>query len=51
MSVREGGVSECLEMQARSKIGGGVDCSLVEMQQGVVVEGRLIHRGGREGLN
>lgn len=40
-------MSECLEMQARFKIVGGVDCSLVEMQQGAVVEGRLIHRSGK----
>ena len=40
-------VSECLEMQARSKIVGDVEYSLIEMHQGAVVEGRLIHRGGK----
>jgi cytoskeletal protein CcmA (bactofilin family) len=40
-------VSECLEMQARSKIVGDVDYSLIEMHQGAIVEGRLIHRGGK----
>lgn len=40
-------VSECLEMQARSKIVGDVDYSLIEMHQGAIVEGRLVHRGGK----
>lgn len=40
-------VSECLEMQARSKIVGDVDYSLIEMHQGAIVEGQLIHRGSK----
>lgn len=40
-------VLECLEMQARSKIVGDVEYSLIEMHQGAVVEGRLIHRAGK----
>lgn len=40
-------VSECLEMQARSKIVGDVEYALIEMHQGAVVEGRLIHCGSK----
>lgn len=40
-------VSECLEMQTRSKIVGDVDYSLIEMHQGAIVEGQLIHRGNK----
>ena len=40
-------VSECLEMQARSKIVGDVEYALIEMHQGAVVEGRLIHCAGK----
>jgi len=40
-------VLESLEMQARSKIVGDVEYSLIEMHQGAVVEGRLIHRDGK----
>ncbi|WP_153145642.1 polymer-forming cytoskeletal protein [Dechloromonas sp. H13] len=36
-------VTESLEMQARAKIVGDVEYSLIEMHQGAVVEGRLIH--------
>jgi len=40
-------VLESLEMQARSKIVGDVEYSLIEMHQGAVVEGRLNHRDGK----
>ncbi len=40
-------VIECLEMQARAKIVGDVEYSLIEMHQGAVVEGRLVHRAGK----
>ncbi len=36
-------VAECLEMQSRAKIVGDVEYSLIEMHQGAVVEGRLVH--------
>lgn len=36
-------VAECLEMQPRAKIVGDVEYSLIEMHQGAVVEGRLVH--------
>lgn len=36
-------VVECLEMQPRAKIVGDVEYSLIEMHQGAVVEGRLVH--------
>ena len=40
-------ISESLEMQSRAKIVGDVDYALIEMQQGAVIEGRLVHRGGK----
>lgn len=40
-------VAECLEMQPRAKIVGDVEYSLIEMQQGAVVEGRLVHGFGK----
>ena len=40
-------VSESLEMQSRAKIAGDVDYALIEMHQGAVIEGRLVHRGGK----
>ncbi len=40
-------ISESLEMQSRAKIVGDVDYALIEMHQGAVIEGRLIHRGGK----
>ena len=36
-------VAECLEMQSRAKIVGDVEYSLIELHQGAVVEGRLMH--------
>ncbi|HMA90656.1 MAG TPA: polymer-forming cytoskeletal protein [Burkholderiales bacterium] len=42
-----GGVnaSESLELQAGSRIKGDVHYKSIEMQQGAVVEGRLVHQG------
>lgn len=40
-------VAECLEMQPRAKIVGDIEYSLIEMHQGAVVEGRLVHGTGR----
>ena len=38
-------VSDTLEIQSKGKIVGDVDYGLIEMHQGAVIEGRLIHRG------
>lgn len=38
-------VSEGLEMQSKARIVGDVDYALIEMHQGAVIEGRLVHRG------
>ena len=38
-------VSESLEMQSKARIVGDVDYGLIEMHQGAVIEGRLVHRG------
>lgn len=38
-------VSESLEMQAKARIVGDVEYALIEMQQGAVIEGRLMHLG------
>lgn len=40
-------VTESLEMQAQAKIVGDVQYSLIEMHQGAVIEGRLVHRGNK----
>ncbi len=40
-------VSESLEMQSRARIVGDVDYALIEMHQGAVIEGRLVHRDGK----
>ena len=40
-------ISESLEMQSRAKIVGDVDYAQIEMHQGAVIEGRLVHRGGK----
>ena len=40
-------VSESLEMQSRARIVGDVDYVLIEMHQGAVIEGRLVHRDGK----
>ncbi len=36
-------VSESLEMQSRARIVGDVEYALIEMHQGAVIEGRLVH--------
>ena len=38
-------VSDTLELQTNARIVGDVDYSLIEMHQGAVIEGRLVHRG------
>lgn len=38
-------VTESLEMQSKARIVGDVDYALIEMHQGAVIEGRLVHRG------
>ena len=40
-------VTDSLEMQSKARIVGDVDYALIEMHQGAVIEGRLIHRGGK----
>lgn len=37
-------VSEALEMQSRARIVGDVEYASIEMHQGAVIEGRLVHR-------
>lgn len=39
--------SESLEMQAQARIVGDVEYALIEMHQGAVIEGRLVHRGNK----
>lgn len=38
-------VSESLEMQSKARIVGDVEYTLIEMHQGAVIEGRLVHLG------
>lgn len=38
-------VSESLEMQSKARIVGDVEYVLIEMHQGAVIEGRLVHLG------
>lgn len=38
-------VAESLELQPKARIEGDVDYSLIEMHQGAVIEGKLVHRG------
>jgi cytoskeletal protein CcmA (bactofilin family) len=40
--------SETLELQAGSRVKGDVNYKSIEMHQGAVVEGRLVHSGGSE---
>jgi len=40
--------AETLELQAGSKVKGDVHYKSLEIQQGAVVEGRLVHQGGVE---
>ena len=40
-------VSDSLEMQVRARIVGDVTYSAIEMHQGAVIEGRLVHLGAK----
>jgi cytoskeletal protein CcmA (bactofilin family) len=40
-------VTESLEMQSKSRIVGDVEYAVIEMQQGAVIEGRLLHSTGK----
>ena len=44
-------VTESLEMQSRARIVGDVEYASIEMQQGAVIEGRLVNRVATEGTN
>jgi cytoskeletal protein CcmA (bactofilin family) len=41
---------ESLELQASSRVKGDVHYKSIEIQQGAVVEGRLVHHGAAEQL-
>lgn len=40
-------ISESLEMQSKSRIVGDVNYAMIEMHQGAVIEGRLVHQGSK----
>lgn len=40
-------VSESLEMQSKARIVGDVDYAMIEMHQGAVIEGHLVHSTGK----
>lgn len=40
-------VTQSIEMQSKSRIVGDVEYSLIEMHQGAVIEGRLLHAAGK----
>lgn len=40
-------VSDSLEMLSKARIVGDVDYAVIEMHQGAVIEGRLVHRGAK----
>jgi cytoskeletal protein CcmA (bactofilin family) len=40
-------VTESLEMQSKARIVGDVEYAMVEMHQGAVIEGRLLHRNSK----
>lgn len=40
-------VSDSLEMQSKARIVGDVEYVLIEMHQGAVIDGRLVHQGGK----
>lgn len=40
-------VSESLEMQSKARIVGDVDYAMIEMHQGAVIEGHLVHGTGK----
>jgi len=40
-------ISESLELQSQARIVGDVEYAVIEMHQGAVIEGRLVHRGAK----
>ena len=40
-------VTETLELQPRARIVGDVEYTVIEMHQGAVIEGRLVHQGAK----
>lgn len=40
-------IAETLEMQSKSRIVGDVEYASIEMHQGAVIEGRLVHSAGK----
>ena len=40
-------VSESLEMQSKARIVGDVNYAMIEMHQGAVIEGHLVHGTGK----
>lgn len=40
-------IAESLEMQSKARIVGDVDYVMIEMHQGAVIEGRLVHQGSK----
>ena len=40
-------ISESLEMQLKSRIVGDVEYAMVEMHQGAVIDGHLVHKGSK----
>lgn len=40
-------ITETLEMQSKSRIVGDVEYASIEMHQGAVIEGRLVHSAGK----
>lgn len=40
-------VTESLEMQSKARIVGDVEYAVIEMHQGAVIEGRLLHSAGK----
>mgnify|MGYP001245967135 CR=1 FL=1 len=40
-------IGESLEMQSKSRIVGDVNYAMIEMHQGAVIEGRLVHQGSK----
>lgn len=42
-------VGESLEIQSKARIAGDVEYAVIEMHQGAVVEGHMVHRDGKSG--
>ncbi|PKO36178.1 MAG: cell shape determination protein CcmA [Betaproteobacteria bacterium HGW-Betaproteobacteria-6] len=40
-------VTQSIEMQSKARIAGDVEYSVIEMQQGAVIEGRLVHSAAK----